>query len=153
MKKFFLFLSIFSLIVIGNICFTACEKEEVIPENQIIKSFYSEPDYGYNQWVLRTLQEEGKCYVVMVCEPCERKTQYACSNRYEIQYVCDENGNRLEAQCNTPIYPFDDIIERTWEIEYTKEFISEAWTIFEFAHNTGLIEATPQELWENAPNR
>lgn len=167
MKRLTIGLTATAIITLGVFAFIACEKEEVA-DFKIITSYCDIPEpnnnYGggpdnqkYYRWFMTSEPDpdDGKCYVGMVCQgPFNSVQRPSCSSPGAFVFVFDQNCQRIEVECNSVLHPFPDIVpERIWEFEFTKEHIEEIWPILQKMHELEIMTESPQELWEEAPNR
>lgn len=157
------FIFVFILIIIGALNFS-CQKEDLEEGPVVVKSYFStevppgsNSESHYYRLFLQTVRdnEDGKCYLAYICDgPFENPQDPACSSPGQQSIIYKENGERIEVQCESTLYPFEEIVDGLiWEIEFTKEHISEIWDVLQACYDMGALESSPEELWERAPYR
>lgn len=167
MKKHRFIPAILFIVAVGIGIFLSCQKENLISNNSMDNKIIAKQkkmggggDEGnkYYQWRSASIYDEQmkRCYLANVCEgPFETPISPSCSNQREIVYAHDTLGKRVEVNCNSTFYPFPSTPYNgmTWNVEISKEFIAENYWMFQDAYSRGMIDETPEGLYNNAPSR
>jgi len=166
MKKVKIIIAAIFIVAVGAGIFWACKKENIDSKNStnnktiaIQKTMGGGDDEEcdkYYQWRACALHQDEKCYLGNTCNgPFPNPISPSCNCPGVSVFSHDENGHQIEVDCGSPFYPFTSqpYNGMTWNVELSKEYIAENYWFFQDAYNRGMLNESPQDLYNNAPYR